>query len=651
MLRTITNYMNENNMIAKGDRIVLGVSGGADSVCLFHVFLQLMSFFNLSLYVVHVNHGIRGEEAAEDEAFVKELCENAKVPFLIVKADIPAIAKMEGLTEEEAGRKVRYEAFYECLEKNKCNKIAIAHNKNDNAETMLFHLFRGSGIKGLTGISPKRDVIIRPLLCVTRKEIEAYLELQKISFRTDGTNLTEDYSRNKIRHRILTFAQEEINMKAIEHMAHTANQLRLMENYLEKNVDLAYNRIVIRNKDNSFQMNVKELQLEDLIIQQGIIRNVFYQLAKQLKDIDAVHIELVLELLTKEVGKKLHLPYSIQAEKGYEHITMSVNHSRHDKNSNNTTIKEEIVGFEHVLNIPGDTYIPEINHSFRTRIIKYKKNLIIPQDGYTKWFDYDKINNTVLIRSRNSGDYIQIDSKGSNSLWSRKKIKSLFIDEKIPREERDLVPLVADGNHIMWVVGNRISEAYKINEDTKAILEISLNGGNEMDNKVSVLISEEEVAKKISELGKQISKDYEGKEIHLICVLKGGVFITVELAKHLTIPVSMDFMAVSSYGDETISSGRVKIIKDLDESIEGKHVLLVEDIIDSGTTLAYLLELLNSRKPKSIKLCTLLDKPERRVADVNVDYIGFQIPDKFVVGYGLDYAQKYRNLPYIGVVE
>jgi len=298
-----------------------------------------------------------------------------------------------------------------------------------------------------------------------------------------------------------------------------------------------------------------------------------------------------------------------------------------------------------VLKIPGDTYIPEINHRIQTRIIKYKKNLIIPKDGYTKWFDYDKINNTVLIRTRNSGDYIQIGSQ------LRKKIKSLFIDEKVPREKRDLVPLVADGNHIMWVIGSRISEAYKVNEDTKAILEISLNGGNEMNDKVSVLISEEEVEKKISELGKQISKDYEGKKIHLICVLRGGVFIAVELAKHLTVPVSMDFMAVSSYGNESASSGRVKIIKDLDDSIEGKDVLLVEDIIDSGTTLAYLLELLKSRKPNSIKLCTLLDKPERRVTDVNVDYIGFQIPDKFVVGYGLDYAQKYRNLPYIGVIE
>jgi len=165
--------------------------------------------------------------------------------------------------------------------------------------------------------------------------------------------------------------------------------------------------------------------------------------------------------------------------------------------------------------------------------------------------------------------------------------------------------------------------------------------------KIEVLISEEEVAKKIEELGKQISKDYEGKEIHLICVLKGGVFVTVELAKHLTIPVSMDFMSVSSYGEGTVSTGRVKIVKDLDDPIEGKDVLIVEDIIDSGTTLAYLLELLNSRKPNSIKICTLLDKPERRLTDVHVDYTGFQIPDKFVIGYGLDYIQKYRNLPCI----
>lgn len=172
-----------------------------------------------------------------------------------------------------------------------------------------------------------------------------------------------------------------------------------------------------------------------------------------------------------------------------------------------------------------------------------------------------------------------------------------------------------------------------------------------MAESIKVLISEEEVSKRIAEIGKEISEAYAGKEIHLICVLKGGVFFMCDLAKTISIPVSMDFMSVSSYGDGTSSSGIIKIVKDLDESLEGKHVMVVEDIIDSGRTLSYLLEILEKRKPASMGLCTLLDKPDRRVRDVKVDYVGFEVPDEFVVGYGLDYAQKYRNLPYIGVVE
>lgn len=172
-----------------------------------------------------------------------------------------------------------------------------------------------------------------------------------------------------------------------------------------------------------------------------------------------------------------------------------------------------------------------------------------------------------------------------------------------------------------------------------------------MIGKHKVLISEQEVDARIAELGAQISKDYAGKEIHLICILKGSVFFVCELAKRITIPVSLDFMSVSSYGNSKQSSGIVRIVKDLDEPLEGKHVLIVEDIVDSGKTLNHLLPLLYARKPADIKLCTLLSKPDRREVDIQVDYLGYEIPDVFVVGYGLDYAQKYRNLPYIGIVE
>ena len=173
-----------------------------------------------------------------------------------------------------------------------------------------------------------------------------------------------------------------------------------------------------------------------------------------------------------------------------------------------------------------------------------------------------------------------------------------------------------------------------------------------MTDKIRVLLTEEEVNARISEIASMINEDYAGRQVHLICILKGGVFFTCELAKRLTIPVSLDFMSVSNYGSGTKSSGVVKIIKDLDEPLEGKEVIIVEDIIDSGRTLAYLMEILKQRNPRSIELCTLLDKPERRVKkQVQVKYTCFTIPDEFVVGYGLDYDQKYRNLPYIGVVE
>ncbi len=172
-----------------------------------------------------------------------------------------------------------------------------------------------------------------------------------------------------------------------------------------------------------------------------------------------------------------------------------------------------------------------------------------------------------------------------------------------------------------------------------------------MAEKVRVLLTEGEVDTRINQIGEQISRDYEGRQVHLVCVLKGGSFFMCELAKRITVPVSLDFMSVSSYGANTKSSGVVKIVKDLDEPLSGKDVIVVEDIVDSGRTLSYLLELLGQRGPKSLKLCALLDKPERRVVDVNVDYTGFEIPDEFVVGYGLDYDQRYRNLPYIGVIE
>jgi tRNA(Ile)-lysidine synthase len=470
MLKKVQTYMQEYKMIAEEDRIVIGVSGGADSVCLFHVLLSLVPIYHLTLYVVHVNHGIRGEEADEDELFVKELCDRNQVAFFSVKADVPRIARLKGLSEEEAGRNVRYEAFFDCFKNNKCNKIAIAHNRNDSAETILFNLFRGSGIKGLTGIRPIREEIIRPLLCVSRNDIEDYLKQHQISYRTDRTNLSEDYSRNKIRHHIINFAQEEINSGTIAHIVNTAKQLEEINEYLEKSVRKAYeNTVLYKEAEKSYVIDIERLKQEDIVIQKGIIRTVFNRLANQLKDVEAQHVDFVLALQEKEVGKRLNLPYGILAVKGYHDITMYI--PLRDSGPQSGKV-EEIKISELEIQPPGDYYLPQIDKMLRVKVFNYKKSMIIPQNGCTKWFDYDKIENTVLVRTRREGDFIQIDSNGN-----RKKMKSLFIDDKVPRERRNLLPLLADGEHIMWVIGGRMSEAYKVSAETKVILEISLDGG------------------------------------------------------------------------------------------------------------------------------------------------------------------------------
>ncbi|BCJ92644.1 tRNA(Ile)-lysidine synthase [Anaerocolumna cellulosilytica] len=467
MLNTIKRFIDEQNMIKKGDRIVAGISGGADSVCLFYVLLELKEAYAMDFLVVHVNHGIRGQEAAEDEEYVSILCKQYGIPFFSFYFDVPSVSVKNGMSEEEAGRWVRYQAFNECLKKNKCNKIAIAHNKNDNAETILFHLFRGSGITGLTGIKPVREEIIRPLLCVGRAEIEEFLRVREVSFRDDKTNLMENYSRNKIRHRVLKYAAENINPKAVEHIVNAGNQLKEIEQYLDRMIFSAFSRIVVAREGNEYEVDIEKFIEEEPVIQKGVLRLGVQQLAGGLKDIDAFHIDLIMGLMTKEVSKRLNLPYGILAVREYNCVVLK-------KQNQNSEESHFFKNHETEIIVPGEQFITGMNLAISTKLINYKKNMIIPKNGCTKWFDYDKIKNTVLIRTRKTGDYLQIDAKGS-----RKKLKSLFIDEKIPREKRELLPLLADGPHIMWIIGGRMSEAYKVDEETKVILEIHLDGGKD----------------------------------------------------------------------------------------------------------------------------------------------------------------------------
>lgn len=472
MLRKVKDFIEQNSMIEKGDRIVLGVSGGADSVCLLYMLSEICSKQQIPLIVVHINHGIRGEDAKRDEQFVAKLCRELKLEYEIFTANVVQIAKTENLSEEEAGRKVRYEAFFQVCKDKKCNKIAIAHNKNDVAETVLFHLFRGTGIRGLSGIQPistrriegSEITIIRPLLCLERKEIEEYLKERNISYQIDATNLTDAYSRNKIRNQILPYAMNEINPNAIAHITQMASQLKEIENFINLQVDLRYSLLTNNTENGRIAIDVNAFNHEDIIIQKGIIRKVIEKLAGGLKDLEAIHVEQVLSLASKQVGKQINLPYGIVAVRDYDRILLGIGQNIIEET-------DEIAIKPIVIEKPGKYYLPMLHKFLEISIIHHEKMEAIPKSSCMKWFDYDKIENALVVRNRKEGDYIQINATGG-----RKKLKDYFIDQKIPRMERDKQLLVADGNHIMWILGNgdRISEKYKVVASTKNILLMKL---------------------------------------------------------------------------------------------------------------------------------------------------------------------------------
>ncbi len=473
MIRNIKEYSEQNKLLAKGDRIVVGVSGGADSICLLHVLKQLSVDYELTLIVVHINHGIRGEEADRDELFVQNHCLTEGLEYKSITAKVGEIAKREGLSEEEAGRKVRYEAFFEVCEKLRCNKVAIAHNRNDNAETVLFNLFRGSGIRGLSGIEPYRVIrqsfgevaLIRPLLGLERAEIEAYLHREGISYIIDSTNLSDHYSRNKIRNRILAYATQEINKQSIGNIAEAAGTLREIEDYLNSKIIHCYEELV-KVEDQVYRIPIMSLLGEHIVIRKGVLRLVMEAIAGVKKDLEAKHVEAVLSLLIKQVGKRVHLPYDITAERGYDDIMVYQN----IRKSSDYPLQETELPVQ--LKIPGRTELLYAGKCVETELFSYKNSDSIPKSSCAKWFDYDKIENTVEIRTRREGDYLQI-----NEFGGRKKLKDYFIDHKIPQRTRDKQLLITDGSHVMWIpgAGERMSEKYKVDPDTTKVLLIKLS--------------------------------------------------------------------------------------------------------------------------------------------------------------------------------
>lgn len=452
MLRKTAEYIKQQDMVRSDQKIVLGLSGGVDSVCLFH----LLNALGYSLEAVHVHHGIRGAEADRDEKFVRSLCRQFGVPFHGFHYDVPAISRERHLSEEETGRILRRQAFAEVMKKTGAERIALAHHGNDRAETFLFHLSRGTGIRGLSSMRPTEGVYIRPLLWAEREEIESYAEKMGYDYVKDGTNDSDDYTRNKIRHQVIPLL-EQINPRSTAHIFGTAEKLSAVSDYLEREADKLFERSVV-TKEKELLVRQEPFCQADPVIQIPVLQKCVEYFKGSLVNITEEHLRKLQGLVTMQTGKELHLPDQLTAVRTYDGIRMFYRS------------KQQI---PEPVEIRGEGCYHAGAFTITVQIEEWSAEKNIPIKNYTKCFDYDRITENVFFRTRKPGDYLEI-----NKDHGRKSIQDYLVNEKVPKEQRDQLLLLADGNHVLWVVGKRISEYYKVTEKTKRVLKVQVNGGN-----------------------------------------------------------------------------------------------------------------------------------------------------------------------------
>ena len=600
MISRVREYIERYGMIEPGDRVAAGISGGADSVCLLLALQALQAELSFSLTAVHVEHGLRGEESLEDAEFVERLCEGIGVPCRVFHVDMQAEARRRGISLEEAGRVLRYACFREacqepageesfrgtdadgcpegacqesawkegsrgtdadgcpegaCQEsakKSSCRepgrwKIAVAHHRDDQAETVLLNLFRGTGLRGLCGMAPVRGHVIRPLLEVDRREIEEWLCSQGARWRTDRTNLETEYTRNKLRLQVLPFVEREIQAGAGRHAAQAAGHLRQVQEYLDGQARRCYEGCAtevlgkaeepleetdiweamklggelepgeelesgeglepgeelgpgkVEEPGKTQRIRQIRICLESFRQLEPLMRTMVLQLALErlgggLRDVGAVHLEALEELSAKESGKELALPHGIWVRREYEYLIfersgrkrvgkIAGGNGLRDEAGKAETTEEALGGKDAGLDRSGSRSLLEITEIpgtyaagglfWRFSLEDGKKYQKIPEKTYTKWFDYDRIIQCLSIRTRCPGDFLEI-----NREHGRKKLKDYLIDSKVPRQERDRLLLLADGQHILWIPGRRISEGYKVTGQTRRLLRVEIFGGN-----------------------------------------------------------------------------------------------------------------------------------------------------------------------------
>jgi tRNA(Ile)-lysidine synthase len=458
----VLKTIRDRNMLSSGDKVVVAFSGGIDSTALIYILNSLSGKLKIKLFAAHLDHQIRGKDADGDASFAKRTSDKLGIPCFVEKFDVPGFARQEKLNLEDAARRIRYEFLERIAAKTGANKIALAHTADDNIETFLMRLIRGTGMKGLEGIPPVRDKIIRPMIELYRSEIEQYLSSKKITARIDKTNYETKYLRNRVR-RDLIPALESYNPKIRKTLVRAIDAANTIQDFVESKVKEAFKKVVSLKTNDEIRIDIKEFLKTDPMLKGEVLRQAIGAVKKDLVDISLVHIDDIIDQLEKKRAE-VDLPgIYVMVNKGM----LSISRQRPQKS--------KPAQFMRKLEIPG-----EIRDESGGIIIEADLMDSVPlselhaKNPYQAFLDYDKIAKPLIVRNRREGDaYSPLGLKG------RKKLQDIFVDEKVDIDERDSIPVVEDGNKIVWVVGYRMAEETKVTPKTKKVVKLSAKSINQ----------------------------------------------------------------------------------------------------------------------------------------------------------------------------
>ena len=454
-------YMKAHRMVTAGDTVLVGFSGGADSLCLLVLLQELGLEEDFSVRALHVHHGIRGQEADADAAFCRAFCRERRLPCDTVRVDVPALAAKEGLSEEEAGRRLRREVIGRYLAGGSCTKAALAHHENDLAETMLYHMSRGTGPAGLCALKPVRGPYIRPLLCVSRREIEAFLAERGLTYVTDSTNAADDHTRNRLRHHVVPYLTEAVNPEALRHFRELSETTEVLLDYIRRDAGALLETAARQTEEGVFVTDAF-FEAHPALTAEGL-RMTYARLSGSLKDLGRSHVKALEALARGREGRRIDLPSGITAERqrGGLMFRRAGEAAKAPARTDGARLPAEGIVLEEG--------VPVVCGEWRI-LAKFQDfvPLSIPDYAYTKWLDYDRMKGTLRLRNRRPGDRLTVTDDGV-----RKSLSDYLINEKVPCAVRDQLILLCDDREVLWVVGHRIGAGVKVTSGTRRVLKIT----------------------------------------------------------------------------------------------------------------------------------------------------------------------------------